>query len=339
MANLFFKDGKWWLNYRINGRRYRRSTGTANRKLAEVKLKDLEVRLFKGEIPDRQAPLTGSSLPDFFRRFVEYAENNYSSEYLQSDLSRIRILQEFFARRAIRDLRSITPGLYEEFESTVLKGRKPKTRKNYLVLLKTMLNYAVKWGIIEKNPIAEVGPPKITKTFHFFSEKEIAKFMQTAEEPLKTAILILVNTGMRRGELFHVRWRDVDLRAKKLRVWPYEGFIPKGKRARSIPLNDVALNALRMLKKKNKDSEFVYRPYSSIHTLRRKFTRLATKLGMAGTLHDLRHTFASHLAMESIPIPVIKDLLGHSDISTTMIYSHLSPDHNRVAVGMLKFKS
>lgn len=202
-----------------------------------------------------------------------------------------------------------------------------------------MLNYAVKWGVIEKNPIAGLKPPKVVKTFHFFSRKEVAELIQSPEEPLRAAIILLANTGMRRAELFNLRWRDVDLRAKKLRVWPYEGFVPKGKRARSIPLNDVALNALRMLKKKNKDSEFVYRPYSSIHTLRRQFTRLATKLGMAGTLHDLRHTFASHLAMGSIPIPVIKELLGHSDISTTMIYSHLSPDHNRVAVGMLKFKS
>lgn len=339
MANLFFKDGKWWLNYRIDGRRYRRSTGTVNRKLADVRLNDLEVRLFKGEVPDKQAPLTGSSLPDFFRRFVEYAKNNYSTQNIESDLSRIKITQEFFARKGVRDLRSITPGLYEEFESTVLKGRKPATKRNYLTLLKVMLNYAVGWGVIEKNPLAAVKPPKVVKTFHFFSRKEIAKLIKSAEEPLKTAIILLVNTGIRRAELFNLRWRDVDLRAKKLRVWPYEGFIPKGKRARSIPLNEEILKALRRLKSKSGDSEYVFRPYRNIHTLRKRFIGLLKPLGLTGTLHDLRHTFASHLAMSGVPIPVVRELLGHSDIATTMIYSHLSPEQNRIAVSKLKFSS
>jgi integrase len=339
MASVFFKDGKWWLNYRVDGRRHRTSTGTANRKLAEMKLKDLEVRLFKGQLPDRQAPSNGSSLPDFFRRFVEYAKNNYSGQHLQSDLSRINIMQDFFARKGVRHLQSITPGQYEEFESSVLKGRSPKTRKNYLALLKTMLNYAVKWGVIEKNPLDSVKPPKVVRTFRFYDKKEIARLAGSADEPLKTAIILLVNTGMRRAELFNIRWRDVDLRAKILRVWPYEGFTPKGKKARSIPLNNEALNVLRSLKKDDPDSEHVFRPYSSIHTLRRKFTNLAKSLGMAGTLHDLRHTFASHLAMAGIPIPVIKELLGHSSIATTMIYAHLSPEQNRGAVSKLKFLS
>lgn len=142
MANLFYKDCKWWLNYRVNGKRYRRSTGTSNKKLAKVKLNKLEVKLFRGQAPDIGAAVSNSGLPEFFHRFVEYAKNNYSSQHLGSDLPRIRVLQEFFARRGVRDLGSITPGIYEEFESTVLRGRKLKTKKNYLSLLKTMLNYA-----------------------------------------------------------------------------------------------------------------------------------------------------------------------------------------------------
>ena len=302
-------------------------------------MKDLEVRLFKGQVPDTQAPVNGTSLPEFFRRFVEYAKNNYSGQHLQSDLSRINIMQDFFARKGVRHLQSITPGRYEEFESSVLKGRSPKTRKNYLALLKTMLNYAVKWGVIDRNPLTAARPPKVVKTFRFFSKKEINGLIAEAEEPLRTGIIILVNTGMRRAELFNLRWRDVDLRSKKLRVWPYEGFVPKGKKPRSIPLNDDTLTVLKNLRKTNRDSEYVYRPYSSIFTLRERFKTLAERVGMSGTLHDLRHTFASHLAMAGVPIPVIKELLGHSDIATTMIYAHLSPEQSRIAVAKLKFQS
>jgi len=337
MANLFYKDGKWWLNYRIDSKRYRRSTGTADRKLASIKLKDLEVRLFKGESVEDKSPYTGTSLPDFFRRFVEYSKNAYSPQHLQSDLSRIQILRDFFARKGVNDIRSISPGIYEEFDTVVLKGRKPKTKKNYILLLKTMLNYAVKWGLVDKNPLAGVKPPKVVKTFHFFSKDEISKIIENADEPLRTAIVLLVNTGLRREELFNLRWRDVDLGAKKLRVWPYDGFVPKGKRPRSIPLNKTVIGVLKELRRQDRDSEYVFRPYNSMYPLYMRFKSLLGQLNLEGRLHDLRHTFASHLAMAGVPIPVISELLGHTDITTTMIYAHLAPDQHTAAVEKLQF--
>lgn len=197
----------------------------------------------------------------------------------------------------------------------------------------------LKWGVLEKNALSDVKPPKVVKTFHFFDKQEVAQLIKEADEPLRTGIIILVNTGMRRAGLFNLRWRDVDLSSKKLRVWPYEGFIPKGKRARSIPLNNEALSTLKRLKKENGDSNYIFRPFSNIQLLGKRFTQLARSLGMEGTLHDLRHTFASHLSMGNVPIPVIKEFLGHSDIATTMIYAHLSPDHNIAAINTLKFQS
>ena len=70
----------------------------------------------------------------------------------------------------------------------------------------------------------------------------------------------------------------------------------------------------------------------------KRFSALLKTLGTEGTLHDLRHTYASHLAMNGTPIPVIKELLGHADISTTMIYSHLSPEMHKAAVDQLPFR-
>jgi integrase len=91
-----------------------------------------------------------------------------------------------------------------------------------------------------------------------------------------------------------------------------------------------------LLKKKSAD-DFVFRPHVGENGLYKHFAELLKILGMQGTLHDLRHTFASHLAMQGVPIPVIKELLGHSDISTTMIYAHLSPEIHKKAVDKLPF--
>ncbi|UCE66004.1 MAG: site-specific integrase [Candidatus Zixiibacteriota bacterium] len=336
MANLFFKDGKWWLNYRVNGRRYRRSTRTANRKLAETMLKELEVKLFKGEDPDPKVTTTATSLPDFLRRFKEYYIGRNSGD-IHGEISRLNIMQEFFARKNISSINKISPSIVDELFTVVLIDKKPKTKKNYLGLLKTAMNKAVEWNLIEKNPIANVKPPKVVKTFHFFNKKEIEQLLDNANEPLKTAIIILVNTGLRRTELFNLRWKDVDLKNKKIRVWPYDNFTPKGKRPRSIPISKSLQNVLVPLSKENPESEFVFRPYSHVHTIYKQFKDLLEKSGLRGSLHDLRHTFASHLAMAGVPIPVISELLGHSDITTTMIYAHLSPDSHQSAIAKLPF--
>jgi site-specific recombinase XerD len=81
----------------------------------------------------------------------------------------------------------------------------------------------------------------------------------------------------------------------------------------------------------------IYKPYSNMNTLYSHFKLLVENLELSGTLHDLRHTFASHLAMSGVPIPVKKNLMGHLDISTTMIYSLLSPNTYRDAILKLDF--
>ena len=181
MATLFRKGGSdrkgdiWYIGYSIDGKRHKLSTGTANKKLAEVKLNDLKLKLFKGELGVPESSRSSVTVAEFFRRFKDYAHANYSTQHLQSDISRIDALQDFFARKGVKYLRSITPGVIEEFMTLELTGRSPKTRKNYLALLKTMLNYAVKWNVLDRNPISGVKPPKIVKKFHFFSKAEVLK--------------------------------------------------------------------------------------------------------------------------------------------------------------------
>jgi len=336
MASLFLRNGIYWIDYRVNGKRFRISTGTANQQLASVKMNDLKVKLFKGEIGAKRVTGRKSSVAEFFRRYESYCGNT-SQVDRHSDISRLRAWQEYFLKNGITHLASITPGLVDSFSTDVLQGRKPKTIKNYVLLLKTALNKAVEWDMIDQNPIANVATPKIVKTFRFFSKEEIQKLLDWAEEPVRTGILILVSTGLRRGELFHLRCRDIDLKSGSIRVWPYGEYSPKGKRPRTIPMTtDVAKTFSKLIKGKRPD-DYVYRPFVSDNRLYKRVAEILKHFGMKGTLHDLRHTFASHLAMEGVPIPVIKELLGHSTISTTMMYAHLSPELHKAAVDKLPF--
>jgi len=204
------------------------------------------------------------------------------------------------AREGVRYPNSINPDMVNNFVTSVLAGMKPKTIRNYITFLKTILNKAVEWELIDKNPIAEVKLPKIVKTFHFFSKHEVKKVIDAAEEPLKSAIITLVNTGMRKGELFNLRWRDVDFKAGSIRVWPYDGFSPKGKRPRQIPMSVNLKKALKELSKRKKVKEYVSDSIMSKYQFYRQFSNLMKKIKLKGRPHDLRHTLASHLAMAGL---------------------------------------
>jgi len=337
MASLRMRKGVWYLDYRYNGKRYQKSTKTSDKKLAMIKLAELEVQIFKGDLDVAHAPKRSETIGAHFQKFRRFIDENYSKAYVQTELSRLFAWQEYFARKGVIRLADIHEGHVDDFLTNTLEGRKAKTKRNYLGLLQTCLNKAVKWKVIDANPIVSVSPPKVEKKFHYYSSDQVQSLIGSSSEPLKTAIILLVNTGLRRSELLNLRWHDVNTSKKVLTVMPYGEFKTKGKRPRTVPLNAEALQAMKRLRRKA-SSEYVYQDfYPNAHNLTDQFRYLSKKFGTGGTLHSLRHTFASHLAMAGTPIPVIKELLGHSDIATTMIYAHLSPQIHKAEVEKLQF--
>ncbi len=142
MASLFQRHGIYWIDYRVNGKRFRISTGTSNKQHALVKMEDLNVKLFKGEIGAKKLTGRRSSVTEFFRRYETYFRNG-SEVDRHPDLARLQAWHNYFVKSGVRHLASITPGLVDSFRVEELEGRKPKTVKNYISLLKTVLNKAV----------------------------------------------------------------------------------------------------------------------------------------------------------------------------------------------------
>ena len=157
-----------------------------------------------------------------------------------------------------------------------------------------------------------------------------------------------METGLRRGEILALRWRDIDWTNLLVNVQHtlYKGALqtPKSKGSRrSIPMTDRVHETLAALRRQPSalESEHVFRsdaatPLSEGNVQRAMAATLKRAKMRKVRFHDLRHTFASHLAMAGIPIRTIQQLMGHEGIDMTLKYAHLSEGHQREAMDKLE---
>lgn len=229
-------------------------------------------------------------------------------------------------------------------------GLSNKTINNYTSVLRNLLNKAAKYGYLKKTPRVERQRPKEV-IMEFLSPDQAQQLVATMPEGVwRSMAIVALNTGLRIGELRALKWKRVDMNRATLTV--AEAFcgrnmildVPKGHKSREIPLNRLAIDALKNLDRSN---EFVFSiPKSRFDTksalsykacdFRMRSVRARLRLPWV-TWHTLRHSFASHLAMSgSVTILQIKELLGHVDISVTMKYAKLMPSTLVVAVAALE---
>lgn len=149
-------------------------------------------------------------------------------------------------------------------------------------------------------------------------------------------VVFLLNTGARRGEMFRLRWSDVDLARGRVRLVSTKSARPGSPaKTRYIPFN-AALDEMFQGLNRGKGSELVF---GRDRNLRQKFKAALGAAGLRSIIrvHDLRHTFASHLVMNGVPLYTVSELLGHSSTHMTRRYAHLAPETLESAVAKLNF--
>lgn len=152
---------------------------------------------------------------------------------------------------------------------------------------------------------------------------------------LTPLVLIAANTGLRRGELLQLRWRDVNLEQPMLTV---RGEGAKTGQTRHVPLNSEALSVLNAWKPTaDCDSNWCVFSHSDCSTpivaIKRTWNNVLKAAAVSSfRFHDLRHTFASKLVMAGVDLNTVRELLGHKSIAMTLRYAHLAPEHKAAAV-------
>ena len=233
--------------------------------------------------------------------------------------------------------------LEEHLQDFLKSGHKESTTNGQLRFLKVLFNYAIDAGYLKESPAKKIQKFKEKKrnTVKYWDEDELKQIFDTVVDHWRDPIRFLYLTGLRKGELMFLTWKDVFIENDHgaIVIQAKDDWEPKGKKSRRVPLSQDALAIIRRQKKQKKCRwVFTGRDGNQVHPDRilNGLKSALKKLELTGNLHQMRHTFASHLVMKGVGIETVSRLLGHADIKTTMIYAHLAPDYLQQAVDKLK---
>lgn len=253
-----------------------------------------------------------------------------------------RDLGDFLAyaeQRNLASLGKITPSHLLNYLLTLSKrGMKARSVARHLISLRGFFRFLNQEGIVEKNPALELDLPKGGRKLpDFLSLEEVEKILALpqgiAPEAIRNRAMLdlLYATGLRVSELVSLTTHEVDLTAGYLRT------CGKGSKERVVPIGRSALKSLRLYLDQAREKFVKGRVVASLFPTRRgrRMTRqmfweiLRRQARLAGITrrvspHMLRHSFATHLLERGADLRSVQAMLGHADISTTQIYTHLN---------------
>ena len=308
------------------------------------------------------------------RVFLEDVYAPWAKQHHSKTTDTARKITTAFPAFLNKSMAEITPWLIEKWRTEHKKnGKAPATVNRELAALKGVLTKAVEWNYLAVHPLprGKVKQEKIDDIglIRYLTTAEEGRLREALDRRERTArieratanewrevrdyellpdlwrapfvdylkpmVLLALNTGLRRGELFNLDWESMNLATRIVTV---AGATAKSKKTRHVPLNDEAFEVVSAWKSQAPDKGYVFpsadgERMDNVQTSWENLAKAAKLLGFR--FHDLRHTFASKLVMAGVDLNTVRELLGHSDIKMTLRYAHLAPQHKADAVAKL----
>jgi integrase/recombinase XerC len=276
------------------------------------------------------------------RSFLDYLkfEKRYSAHTFTSYQNDLTVFFEFIHTRfGVVRLQEITYNLIRSWLADLKSKRiTPKSINRKISALRSFFKYQLKTGNIETTPMANVITPKSGKRLPVFVKendtKELIESLSQSTEDWKTLnakmlINLFYNTGMRLSELINLKEKQLDFGRSQIKV------LGKGNKERIIPVSKELIKSIEDYKRlKKKEFEKTEDSLLVTEKGRKMYPKYAylivnKQLGEAGSLdkrspHVLRHTFATHLMNGGADLNAVKELLGHSSLASTQVYTHNS---------------
>jgi integrase len=336
---------------------------------ARVKARDELNKIDKGHDPKAARIAAKADVT-----FGEYLDTHYAP-WMLAHRPRTTVIERLkssaFVEFQDMKLSEFTGFQIERWRSARLKaGITAGTCNRDLGALKSALRRAAIWLLLKRNPLSEVKDLRVDARsivrYLTKDEEQRLRAALTARDDKRTAkrqaandwrrergyrewpadnpdhltaiVLVALNTGLRQGEIFNLRWTDVDLVGAQLTV---RGEGAKSGQTRHVPLNTEAASVLRGRRTGTTGDGYVFPGRTDsgdgrLDNVKKGWLALVKAATITEfRFHDLRHTFASKLVMAGVDLNTVRELLGHSDLKMTLRYSHLSPDHKAAAVAKL----
>ena len=275
-----------------------------------------------------------SNIARFIEKFISYLEieKNYSIHTVLNYKLDLRDFERFLEDKSLESIEYIT--LRKFLASLKSKNLKSRTLARKISTLKSFYRFLCREGYLKSNPTLLLSSPKLDKHLpNFLTENEMTKLIESPKQDnllgrRDRAILeTLYSTGMRVSELVGLNVETVDFIGGIVKV------LGKGKKERLLPIGKTALLAIRAyldMRDKQRKELFLNKNYTrltdrGVRNVLNKYIRI-TSLKQHISPHALRHSFATHLLNRGADLRSVQELLGHVNLSTTQIYTHLSTE-------------
>ena len=265
--------------------------------------------------------------------FLEYLkyERRLSVNTIDSYGENLLLVSKYLNKDLINATRNDIKNFFDNFDGDV------KTKAHYLTVLNSFYNYLLFMGKCSINPCDGIKHPKLSKKLpEYLTSEEINKLFDIRlTKPIdyrnKAMLEVLYATGTRISELINLELNQIDFDECIIRV------TGKGKKDRIIPIGDTAMDALknyilnyRIFLVKTNDNNYVFLNKNGSKISRQGFFKILKGLAFDAGIkkdispHTIRHSFATNLLNNGADLRIIQELLGHENLQTTEIYSHLT---------------
>ncbi len=370
------KGKVWYALYRdADGKSQSRKLGSASVLTvseARDKATKIAARVIDGENLKETKPAPSISYGDFLKSHYApwvIANRKSGNETVQSITAAFNFLFD-------EPLESLSLMSVEQWRMKRTKARKKAATLNRLTAaLKASLNWAVKHGIIETNPLGALERMKEHDSdvkIRYLSPDERKRLMSALDDRehrlreerkshnawlrqrgqetkpeltgtfadyLKPLVLISLNSGIRQGSLFGLKWADVDFETETITL---RGTNNKAGKTAHLPANSIVMKTLRAWREQSRptrDSALVFpSPVSNkqLDNVKKSWAAVLKEAQIKDfRWHDMRHDFASQLVMKGVDLNTVRELMGHADMKMTMRYAHLAPSSKLKAVEVL----
>jgi integrase len=337
MKGVFEKfpgSGVWWIRFADAAGKYRREkVGTKSAAITLYRMRKVQAGEGVKLPPLRRARVSFSELCD---DAISYIKATYRRP--ADDVARVEVVRSWFPGQAAA---TIEQHHIAEACATAKteKNWSLQTVHHYLNVASLIFARAVKCKKIKENPATGIE----RETLH----NERVRFLKPEEEARLRAALrsnpewathepevdLAMNTGLRRSSMYGLVWDNVDLEARAAMIGKTKNGDPL-----NLPLNRAAIAALAVFRSRGDGTGVVVRNVegNSVHTNAHWFVPAIRQAGIKNFhWHDLRHTFASRLRQNGVPLDRIAELLGHRGLAMTQRYAHLELSHLHAAVDLL----